>query len=151
MVRQSFKAVTVAKQSAIAWVNRPLEMSCKGTVHQSRPYYSVRALEICQPSGRVLLCTVTCQYIHGIRQLDQLQTILFWVGCYIFCFILLTHKGSHGEVYREFQPSYDIFRRSGVKGCLDHSGFCAPAAYTAIANSVSTKSKQPVKRTAYQI
>ena len=28
-----------------------------------------------------------------------------------FCFILLTHKGSHREVYQEFQSSYDIFRR----------------------------------------
>ena len=26
-----------------------------------------------------------------------------------FCFILLTHKGSHREVYQQFQPSYDIF------------------------------------------
>ena len=35
-----------------------------------------------------------------------------------------------GIAYREFQPSYDIFRRSGAKGCLHHR-FCAPPAYTA--------------------
>ena len=29
----------------------------------------------------------------------------------LFCFILLTHEGSHWKVYWEFQPSYDIFRR----------------------------------------
>ena len=27
------------------------------------------------------------------------------------CFILLTHEGSYREVYQEFQPSSDIFRR----------------------------------------
>ena len=26
-------------------------------------------------------------------------------------FVLLTHQGSHREVYQSFQPSYDIFRR----------------------------------------
>ena len=26
-------------------------------------------------------------------------------------FTLLTHEGSHREVYQELQPSYDIFRR----------------------------------------
>ena len=30
------------------------------------------------------------------------------------------------EAYQEFQPSYDIFRRSGVKGCSDHR-FCVRA------------------------
>ena len=44
-------------------------------------------------------------------------------------FILLTHKGSHREVYKEFQPSYDIVLR-WCQGYLDHR-FRAPAAYTA--------------------
>ena len=39
--------------------------------------------------------------------------------CVCFCFILLTHEGSHREVYRDYQPSYDIIRRSGAKGYLD--------------------------------
>ena len=30
---------------------------------------------------------------------------------FVFYFILLTHEGSHREVYLEFQSSYDIFRR----------------------------------------
>ena len=32
-----------------------------------------------------------------------------------------------GEVYQEFQPIYDIFRRPGAKGCSDHR-FRAPPA-----------------------
>ena len=35
-------------------------------------------------------------------------------------FILLTHEGSRREVYQDFQPSYDIVRKSGAKGYLDH-------------------------------
>ena len=46
------------------------------------------------------------------------------------CFTLLTHEGSHREVYREFQPNYDIFGRSGAKGCPDQR-FRATPAYTA--------------------
>ena len=41
-----------------------------------------------------------------------------------YFFILLTHKGSHWKVYREFQPSFDIFSMSGAQRCLDHR-FCA--------------------------
>ena len=55
------------------------------------------------------------------------------VACLVIClffFILLTHEGLHREVYQEFQPSYDIFHRSGAKGCSDHM-FCALPAYTA--------------------
>ena len=36
--------------------------------------------------------------------------------CILFVSILLTHEGSHREVYQDFQPSYDIFRMSGAKG-----------------------------------
>ena len=45
-------------------------------------------------------------------------------------FILLTHAGSHREVYQEFQPRYDILRWSGAKSCSDHR-FRAPPACTA--------------------
>ena len=48
----------------------------------------------------------------------------------LFFFILLTHEGSHREVYQVFQPSCDIFRRSCAKGCSDHR-FRAPPACTA--------------------
>ena len=41
------------------------------------------------------------------------------------------------EVYQEFQPSYDIFRRSGAKDCLDHRfQVCTPSVHCPIANSV---------------
>ena len=39
--------------------------------------------------------------------LKRIRTLL-WEHAF---FILLTHEGSHREVYQEFQPSYDIFRR----------------------------------------
>ena len=45
-------------------------------------------------------------------------------------FNVLTHEGSHREIYRDFQPSYDIFRRSGSKRYLNHR-LRAPLAYTA--------------------
>ena len=64
----------------------------------------------------------------------------YWIA--FFCFILLTHEGSHREVYQEFQSSYDIFHRSGAKGCSDHR-FHVPPAYTA-QMLTSTQSQQPV-------
>ena len=36
-----------------------------------------------------------------------------------FFSILLTHKGSHREVYRDFQPSLTS-SAGGAKGCSDH-------------------------------
>ena len=59
-----------------------------------------------------------------------------------FSFILLTHEGSHREVYRDFQPSYDIFRR----WC---QGFFRPqvpyaSLHCPIASSASTQSQQTV-------
>ena len=39
----------------------------------------------------------------------QFYVMLFF--CFVFSFILLTHERSQREVYRDFQPSYDIFRR----------------------------------------
>ena len=48
------------------------------------------------------------------------------------------------EVYRECQPSYDVFRRSGAKGCSDH-GFHAPLdLHYPIGNFASTQSQQRV-------
>ena len=47
-------------------------------------------------------------------------------------FILLTHKGSsHREVYKEFQSSYDIFRRWCQVPCI-------PSLHYPIANSALT-------------
>ena len=62
-----------------------------------------------------------------IQQLAEQQ----WTkNASFFSFILLIHKGSHGEFYQEFQSRYDIFCRSGAKGCSDHR-FRAPPAYSA--------------------
>ena len=44
----------------------------------------------------------------------------------MFDFILLTHEGSHREVYRDFQLG-SIFSTGGVRDCLDHT-FCASPA-----------------------
>ena len=45
------------------------------------------------------------------------EVFQFVMGEVFFSFsILLTHEGLHREVYRDFQPGYDIFRRSGAKG-----------------------------------
>ena len=46
-----------------------------------------------------------------------------------FFSILLTHEGSHREVYRDFQPSLTS-SAGGVKSFSDHK-FCAPPTYTA--------------------
>ena len=37
---------------------------------------------------------------------------------------------SQREAYQEFQLNYEIFHRSGAKGCLDHR-FRGPPGYTA--------------------
>ena len=47
----------------------------------------------------------------------------------LFLKILLTHEGSHREVYRDFQPSLTS-SAGGAKGCSDHR-LRAPPAYTA--------------------
>ena len=48
---------------------------------------------------------------------------------FFFFSILLTHEGSHREVYRDFQPSLTS-SAGGAKGLSDHR-FHAPPAYTA--------------------
>ena len=63
-----------------------------------------------------------------------LKTIASLQVLVIFFSILLIHKGSHREVYRDFQPSL-----------TDHK-FRAytPSQHCPIANSASTQSQQPV-------
>ena len=60
-----------------------------------------------------------------------------------FCFLLLTHEGSHREVYQEFQPSYDFFRR-WCQGLFRPRVLCTPSLHCPIANSASTQRQQPV-------
>ena len=65
-------------------------------------------------------------------------------------FILLTHEGSHRMVYQGFQRSHDLFRKSGVKGCLGHR-FRAPPAYTARLLTLHQHRANNQYRTANQI
>ena len=51
------------------------------------------------------------------------------LGDGFFFSILLNHKGSHREIYRDFQPSLTS-SAGGAKGWSDHR-FRAPPAYTA--------------------
>ena len=57
--------------------------------------------------------------------------------------ILLTHGGSHREVYRDFQPSLNIFRR-WCQGWIIPQVPCTPSLHCPITNSASTQSQQPV-------
>ena len=52
-------------------------------------------------------------------------------------------RGSQREVYQEFQPSYDIFRR-WCPGLFRPQVPCTPSLHCPIANSASTQSQQPV-------
>ena len=56
------------------------------------------------------------------------STFCSLIGWYTFFSILLTHEGSHREVYRDFQPSLTS-SAGGAKGYSDHR-FRAPPAYT---------------------
>ena len=57
-------------------------------------------------------------------------------------FILLTHKGSHREVYQEFQPSYDIIFR-WCQGLFRSQVPCTPSLHCPT-SSASTRNQQPV-------
>ena len=69
---------------------------------------------------------------------DMFPRIIF---CLSFTHSAIPQEFTYREVYHDFQPSYDIFRRSSAKDGLDRR-FCGPPAYTA--NSASTQSQQPV-------
>ena len=66
-----------------------------------------------------------------------------------FFSILLTDKGSHREVYRDFQPSLTSFA-GGAKGCSDHR-FRAPRAYTALLLTLNQDTTNNQSRTPAQI
>ena len=53
--------------------------------------------------------------------------------------ILLTHEGSHREVYRDFQPSL-TFSAGGAKGCSDHRFRAPPPNCQLYINTESTTS-----------
>ena len=66
---------------------------------------------------------ITAEVIGVSRWTNNLQA-----HTHTFFPILQTHEGSHREIYQEFQPSYDIFRRSGAKGCSNHRFLaCTPS------------------------
>ena len=68
----------------------------------------------------------------------------------ITAFILLTHEGSRREVYQEFQPSYDIFRR-WCQGLFRSMVPCTPSLHCPIANSLHQHRADNQYRTANQI
>ena len=68
---------------------------------------------------------------------------------YGFFSILLTHEGSHSEVYRDFQPSLTS-SAGGAKGCSDHR-FRVPPAYTAQLLTLHQPRANNQYRTANQI
>ena len=71
------------------------------------------------------------------RRLKLLDKFIF------FFFHPADPRGSHREVYQEFQPSYDIFRR-WCQGLFRPQVPCTPSLHCPIANSASTQSQQPV-------
>ena len=66
-----------------------------------------------------------------------------------FCSIMLTHKRSHKEVYRDFQPSLTSFA-GGAKGGSDHR-FRVPPDYTAQLPTLHQHRANNQYRTANQI
>ena len=54
--------------------------------------------------------------------------------------ILLIYKGSHREIYQEFQPSYDIIRR-WCQGLIRPQVLCTPNLHCPIANTSSIQSQ----------
>ena len=68
----------------------------------------------------------------------------------LFCFILLTHKRSHREVYQKFQPNYDIFRR-WCQGLIRPQVPYTPSLYCPIANNLHQHRANNHYRTANQI
>ena len=75
-------------------------------------------------------------YTSLIRKYPQITSLINPIHFTLFLILL--------EVYREFQPSNDIFHRSGAKGCLDHRYRAGtPILHNPIANPASTQSQQP--------
>ena len=74
--------------------------------------------------------------------------VLIWALRWLF-FILLTHEGSHREVYQEGKPSYVIFRR-WWQGLFRPQVPCTPA-YTAQLLALHQHRANNQYRTANQI
>ena len=87
-------------------------------------------------------CMVRSKIQKEARTCTYEQTHKKLLNIHLFLFILLTHKRSHREVYQDFQPSCDIFCRSGVEGYLGLQVPCTPCLHCPIANFASTQSQQ---------
>ena len=120
-------------------------MACKSTVevkHVKCP--EQKAYDAC---SQVLkpVTNIKSQRLFRRRWLDKRvdlrnHTPFCLIGHHVsfFCFILLTYGGSHTEVYQEFEPSYDIFRR-WCQGLFRPQVSCTPSLHCPIANSASTQ------------
>ena len=115
-----------------------------GTIHLSRNLADAHAMYIASIRGALSIAqpVLLSQSINGshikrmcclffVSYSSRVRYTLQWSTQIKCCFfsILLTHEGSHKEVYRDFQPSLTS-SAGGAKGCSDHR-FRAPLAYTA--------------------
>ena len=93
-----------------------------------------------------LLCMVLFLFLascHGIGVFFGFMCLPPVAPSLVMCFFLSSCEGSHrGEVYQEFQPSYDIFLR-WCQGLFRPQVPCT-LLHCPIANSVSTQNQQPV-------
>ena len=81
-------------------------------------------------------CSVVLRVLQTMQNRQNKSGITFF-------FILLTHEGSHREVYQEFQPNYDILYR-WWQGLIRPKVPCTPRLHFPIANYASTQSQQTV-------
>ena len=91
---------------------------------------------------RVITSTQRCSFM-GLFRLNSWVSRQAQCLSAFFSFILLIHKRSHREVYQEFQPSYEIFRRR-CQGLFRLQVQSTPSLHCPIANSASTQNQQPV-------
>ena len=98
---------------------------------QEEPSYSSLCLDVVEPLlySPSLSDELFCWNSGKICMSDRFQGLILIGNKQGFFSILLTHEGSHREVYQDFQPSLTA-SAGGAKGCSDHR-FRAPPAYTA--------------------
>ena len=100
--------------------------------HQTRDQllerYSFLSVARCKHISRVGGHTLWCMWPYPLVTIYVNQ---YFVLLYVFSFILLIHEGSHMEVYQEFQPSYDVFRR-WCQGLFRAQIPCTPSLHSKI-------------------
>ena len=110
------------------------------------------AVKLKQPEhGRAARTTLEPNDHGGIQRVHILEDQEEECQSDVFLFPPADQRGvTSWEVYREFQPSYDIVHR-WCQGLFRPQVPCTPNLHCLIANTASTQSQQPVNRTAIQI